>query len=155
MNQYLYDPNNPPAPAIEAKLRALGVRFVLATPMPSADGMVAEEREPVLDGDVWRQVWELVPVPAPPAPPMPELNRKQWVFLQYQPEIAPLFALVEAAMKDAAPIEYAALMAYKASDGALWDIVFALVSSFAPLSPEGVEITEEFLAPIWMRAASF
>lgn len=157
MNQYLYDPNNPPAPAIEAKLRALGVRFVLATPMPSAEGMIAEERPAVQDGDVWRQVWELVPAPEPEPEPaqMPELNRKQWVFLQYQPEIAPLFEAVEATLKVADPIQYAALMAYKESDGAVWSVTFQLIGSFAQFLPEGVELTEAFLAPLWLRAASF
>lgn len=98
------------------------------------------------DGEVFR---------APPAPPMPELNRKQWVFLQYQPEIAPLFEAVEATLKVADPIQYAALMAYKESDGAVWSVTFQLIGSFAPFLPEGVELTEAFLAPLWLRAASF
>lgn len=155
--RYLINPDGTiPWNAPVAALSAAGVIFVVPTPLPAlADGEALVEGDAEQDAQgVWRQVWQIVPANPVPAP-MPDLSRGQWVFLQFLPQIAPLFEAVEATLKVAAPMEYAALMAYKASDGARWDKTFELIASFTPFLPEGVVLSEEFLRPLWLQAASF
>jgi hypothetical protein len=48
-------------------LLAEGIPLVLPTPMPRESGMMAVEQDPQLGEDgIWRQVWVLEPISAPP-----------------------------------------------------------------------------------------
>jgi hypothetical protein len=156
VSQYLYDPNNPPAPEIEAKLRALGVRFVLATPVPTAEGMVAEERAAVQDGDVWRQAWELVPAPEPEPEdrPVPALTAPQFEFLLVVTGLADVWDAVQDAVRAQSLEQYAVLRALRKRDSFRFETTVAMVETFAPFLPEGVVLNAETLLPMWLQAAA-
>ena len=135
-------------------LVAAGVRLVLPTPVPVAEGMVAEERPAVeVDGE-WRQVWELVPAPEPEPAPIPELTRPQFVFLLRRNGLQQIWDAVEAQAEQADPDLYALLGALKERDTFRFETTVAMIGQFAPFLPEGVTLDDETLRPLWMQAAA-
>jgi hypothetical protein len=146
-----------PASAPVAALEAAGVILVVPTPVPTPpEGQVVVEADAVQDGDVWRQVWELVPAPEPEPEeaPVPSLTRPQFVFLLRRNGLAQIWTAVEAQAEIADPELYALLGALRERDTFRFETTVAMIATFAPFLPEGVTLDADTLLPMWLQAAA-
>lgn len=153
--RYLLNPDGSyPNGMTPERCAALGLTPVLPSPVPVQPGYVAVEGEPVQDGPIWRQVWELEPVPnAPPEDePLPDLDRPQFAYLLAL-GLGDVWDAVEARARAVDREIYAELRAARERTLFRYDLTMAMIERLAPIIPEGVDLSREAVAAVWRKAA--